>query len=1092
MRAAISLLCSAAAFAGLAAVPAPALAQRSFQGSGQVVFGSASIDQTSGTVVRVGSPQAVINWTPDTAAGVGNGNSVIFQPAGTTALFTTPTGSTLTDFAVLNRILPGDPSRPIELNGTILSRLQGNADQAAGTVYFYSPGGIVVGASAVIDVGSLGLTTSDPWSGSGPWLSADRTVVFASSAPGRAVSIAPGASLTSSGSTGSYTAIVAPQVLQSGTIRTSGGAALVAADAATITFSPDNLYSIQVSAPTAGSNGGLFIDGGSIGRTLSGPVAATQRLYLVSIPKNSAVTMLIQGGADLGFTPAGQASVDGDAIVLSAGRDIAHGALAGASNGLAGNATIQNATFRDHTVAGINGSANFLALSGDLRFAGDLRIEDNAITLRAENGHALSVGGTLVADASGVSSATDTTGFGGSVTLAAGKAGGGGRGGSISVGGGASLLANGTGAASSSGTGGVIGMIATDSGRIGIGGDLSAAADGIGGAGTSGGTGTGGSIELNAQGGTIALRNATLHSDGVGGTGQGGSGGDAATGRLALLVGPGGALTANTVSAHAGATGGSGLAGVGRSVSTGGNRVQLTGGQLHVGQLGFTVAAATSTPDAVRDLVAVDHATADVDGGFGVTTSNALGVSSDGGRLTAGSITLGARTFTAEAAPVARGSFNALQLSVTTAGDLLIGANLKSLNGFAATAPGKVALAGLATSAGGIAITSGGLLTIDGAWTAPTIDLTSSDIALGSSASLTASGAMRLTSTNASQMLLGDGLSGSGYALSDAEFGRLRGDSITLSGRADASAPLAIQVGKLTLAGAQLGSSGLLRIVSATPSGRAGVIGITGQMTGNGIGAAQTVEFEAARVQVDAGSGGISLGGNGAAPGGQLSFRTDRLWVAEADTLNRLAANSAYTGREADLARVMLTPRPAGVVRAGTISFVDPHQILVQNSGTKALPAGLTSGSGSFLGFVSAGAPAGPVELIVNGQIVAASGTATGGFAVQAALNGAKASSGFVFTPNSSVNGCLVNASSCAPTVVTRDEDIHLGFVPFLPDKLFGDDDDDRKRKSSAITPAEKLVDRRPLEKVRPIDEPVSGAGNPAMMGATTSPGGGR
>ena len=58
---------------------------------------------------------------------------------------------------MLNRIVPTDPTRAISLNGTVNSTLAGGA--TGGNIWFVSPGGIVVGATATFDVGGLLLTT---------------------------------------------------------------------------------------------------------------------------------------------------------------------------------------------------------------------------------------------------------------------------------------------------------------------------------------------------------------------------------------------------------------------------------------------------------------------------------------------------------------------------------------------------------------------------------------------------------------------------------------------------------------------------------------------------------------------------------------------------------------------------------------------------------------------------------------------------------------------------------------------------------------------------------------------------------------------
>ena len=114
MRAVTHFLCSASILAAAVVRPDAAQAQRSFQSDGQVVFGTATINQATGTVVQVGSPQTVINWTP---AGTGD-----FQPAGTTALFTTPSGSGLPDFAVTSTAALGVPITPTAFDAALAAR----------------------------------------------------------------------------------------------------------------------------------------------------------------------------------------------------------------------------------------------------------------------------------------------------------------------------------------------------------------------------------------------------------------------------------------------------------------------------------------------------------------------------------------------------------------------------------------------------------------------------------------------------------------------------------------------------------------------------------------------------------------------------------------------------------------------------------------------------------------------------------------------------------------------------------------------------------------------------------------------------------
>jgi filamentous hemagglutinin family protein len=133
---------------------------QAFLATPTLVGGNASVTTgTNTTTVTVNSRGAVINWTPnDNAIG---GGPIAFQNSGTTATFVNNPSSTA-DFAVLNNILPTDTTRAIQFNGTIVSQLQtlAGGSSTGGTVYFYTPGGILVGPSAVINVGNIGLTAN--------------------------------------------------------------------------------------------------------------------------------------------------------------------------------------------------------------------------------------------------------------------------------------------------------------------------------------------------------------------------------------------------------------------------------------------------------------------------------------------------------------------------------------------------------------------------------------------------------------------------------------------------------------------------------------------------------------------------------------------------------------------------------------------------------------------------------------------------------------------------------------------------------------------------------------------------------------------
>lgn len=329
----LALGCSALALA--AALAAPAQAQ-SFQGSANVVFGSATVVNGSGTTdVNIGSASAVIDWTPTDTA-ISAGTPINWQGAGTTATFTGTAGN----FAVLNRIVPTDTSRPITFNGTVVSQFfQGQAAVRGGTMFFYSPGGIVLSPTAVFDVGNLGLTSSPPVvDGNGGWYT-NNTVQFGQSGPSGTVRIRSGARITASPQ-GSYVAAFAPYIQQDGIVSSNGQVALVAAEAGSITFSPDGLFDIQVTTGTNGIGGESLASLGTTTGGASSGVGDNRRIYLISVAKNSAVTMTIQRGASLGFDIAGAANVQGNAVVLSAGYNVTGGVTETARAGGGGTGSI--------------------------------------------------------------------------------------------------------------------------------------------------------------------------------------------------------------------------------------------------------------------------------------------------------------------------------------------------------------------------------------------------------------------------------------------------------------------------------------------------------------------------------------------------------------------------------------------------------------------------------------------------------------------------------------------------------------------------------------------------------------------------------
>ena len=391
-RKGLLLSCASLAMAMAMVAPQKAHAQ-AFQGTPETTSGSVAYDRGTPGVetITVNTGTATINWSPYDSEGTGNIN---FLPSGNTATY--QGGAEAGNYTVLNRIVPTDPTRAIEFNGTVLSKLAGGA--TGGNVWFYSPGGIVVGATAIFDVGGLLLTTNDIADG---W-SADGTGFNASFGPGSAnskIQILSGAKINAL-QQNSYVALVSSRIEQGGTVRVNGSAAYVAAEQLTMTMN-QGLFDIQVDV------GGGTDDPNGIVHTgeTSGPANTTagdnHTIYMVAVPKNQALTMLL--GGTIGFD-AGTASVQNGQIVLSSGWSIEDTPTA---YNISGEATVDASidlgagVYSSNLIAFARGDIEAIADSGNIDFAGDVSFNtyDAAstgnVTLGASNGYDLNVGGDV-------------------------------------------------------------------------------------------------------------------------------------------------------------------------------------------------------------------------------------------------------------------------------------------------------------------------------------------------------------------------------------------------------------------------------------------------------------------------------------------------------------------------------------------------------------------------------------------------------------------------------------------------------------------------------------------------------------------------
>ena len=316
------LLQGCAIAAGLAALAygGPALAQ--VAGTGTVVSGSATISPPGpgATTVTTGGSQTIINWVPTDNAPTGG--DIDFLPAGNAWNF-----SGNGNYVVLNRFVNGSGgslSRQIALSGAINSTDTATG-APGGSIWFYNAGGILLNSGSAINVGSLVLTANDIDTTGGLFGPGGEIRFRGASGSTAAIRIDAGASITADmgAAGGSYVALVAPRIVQDGIVNVNGSAAYVAAEQADIRINA-GLFDINV---LTGAEGGQVISHSGI---TTGPEqqvsGGAQRIYMVAIPKNDAVSMLVSG--QIGYQDAVSAVTDSDgAVVLSAGYNITGGAI---------------------------------------------------------------------------------------------------------------------------------------------------------------------------------------------------------------------------------------------------------------------------------------------------------------------------------------------------------------------------------------------------------------------------------------------------------------------------------------------------------------------------------------------------------------------------------------------------------------------------------------------------------------------------------------------------------------------------------------------------------------------------------------------
>ncbi|MEP4784701.1 MAG: hypothetical protein ABJX46_08225, partial [Erythrobacter sp.] len=407
--------------------------------SASAAYDDTRIDFNAGVAVdtvNVLASSAIIDWTTFTAGAAGT--EVTFLGAGSNLAFT----SALSDYTVLNRIFTPGFDSAVRIDGNVTSTVLGGA-AIGGNIWFYSPGGLVIGANSTFNIGSLLLTTSAPDPadvGMGNF-----SVDFLGAPDANsAIVIENGANITANNNN-SYIAMVAPRIEQGGAVTVNGSAAFVAAEEATLTIN-NGLFDISVDVGSADQNG--IVHTGTTGGPAQDSQFDEQGIYFVAVPKNNAIGMLV--GGTVGFDAATVASeVDGK-IILSTGNRIrtstqsvfvpnpAGGGGTFVNKGInvveqtvdasdgAGNITIADATFTSATEIFAEGDLNLsTVIANETGRAVDLDLSaGNALTLDVSNGNALNVSGDLNLTAgNGTNQGADIT-----VNVSGAAAGGGGGG----------------------------------------------------------------------------------------------------------------------------------------------------------------------------------------------------------------------------------------------------------------------------------------------------------------------------------------------------------------------------------------------------------------------------------------------------------------------------------------------------------------------------------------------------------------------------------------------------------------------------------------------------------------------------------------
>jgi len=436
------------------------------------------------------------------------------------------------------------------------------------------------------------------------------------------------------------------------------------------------------------------------------------------------------------------------------------------------------------------------------------------------------------------------------------------------------------------------------------------------------------------------------------------------------------------------------------------NRSSLSDASYKVG-IGAATNATIGAANAVGDIgIRGDGGT--VAAGTITTQGNFAALA--GANMTLGSVTTGngGTVYLASSSMVpltdADTSFNLAPLLAATP---VRSAGTVNITGAVSTGTFRVASNGFAaaalTATTGVTVDSGAGATFNGAVAAPTIAVTSSDIAIGESGALGGAGTTALSLTSANTATTIGGTAGAtGYQLDGTEISKLGAAQINLTAAGD----IAMQA--LTLnAATQLGATGSFRV--QTPQS----IRITGAVDFSNVATGNTTAFTAGRgFTIVTDTGRLRMLNAAGAVAGTAAITATDIAVVTSSVSSQLAVDPRFAGRDA----VLAAPRTGdainvdGFIQAGRLNFTASNTLLVQNSGATASPAGFTAGSGGVGVTSTAVATSSPLDVIIFGRGLDASGTAIPSTAVVGTVTVTPNS---LISASSSTNGCVIGATNC-------------------------------------------------------------------------------